>query len=83
MKFVIKNEVSHPDGEGTWKLCFQWGTFTFAENEKKDGFEDADGFRFIWRDSKGHLQAVRGQAKIPDKQMLFLLLAKASRDGWF
>ena len=38
---------------------------------------------YVWRKENGHLQAARGQARIPSKKDLFELLAKASEAEWF
>ncbi len=67
-------EVGKPND---WRLNFQYVTYHY----------DADppemGYRFIWRRPNGHLQGARGQARIPDAETLFRLLAKASAEGWF
>ncbi|QLE62808.1 hypothetical protein LROSL1_p50001 (plasmid) [Furfurilactobacillus rossiae] len=42
-----------------------------------------DGFRFIWRRPDGHLQAARGQARIPQRQDLEKLTKKAEDAGWY
>ena len=42
-----------------------------------------DGFRFIWRRPDGHLQAARGQARIPQRQDLEKLTKKAEEAGWY
>jgi hypothetical protein len=61
-----------------WKLCFQWGTYHYGDEEP-----DEDGFRFIWRRPAGNLQPARGQARIPSETDMFDLLVLANHNGWF
>ncbi len=42
-----------------------------------------EGFRFIWRRPDGHLQAARGQARIPERKYLEELTKKAEAQGWY
>ncbi len=74
--FRIYNEVSNGDVTD-WHLCFQLGEYHYDDGNSEIGF------RFIWRRPDGSLQAARGQARIPDKQDIFELLALAAKDGWF
>ena len=72
---VRLNDASLPPD---WDLCFQWVTYDYD-----NGDPSQDGYRFIWRRPNGHLQAARGQARIPSGADLLLLLAKATTAGWF
>ena len=58
------------------ELCFHKAKYNFADGAQV-------GYRFMWRDDKGHLSTDRGQAIIPDKKNLFQLLSLAAKDGWF
>ncbi len=73
---TIHHEV-HLGEEGSWRLCFQWCTYTYD-----DGSADEDGYRFIWRRPDGSLQPARGQARIPSTGDIFELLQMAARAGW-
>lgn len=73
---AIHREV-HLGDEGSWRLCFQWCTYTYD-----DGSPDEDGYRFIWRRPDGSLQAARGQARIPSTADILELLHLAARAGW-
>ncbi|WP_010424300.1 hypothetical protein [Anaerophaga thermohalophila] len=72
----ILNEVSTEKKED-WNLCFQNCIYQYDNGIKQSGF------RFIWRRPNGKLQPARGQARIPDKKLLFSLLEKAKEQGWF
>jgi len=74
--YKIKNEVTN-GVDGDWKLCFQWGTYHY------DNGTTQNGYRFIWRQPNGNLQAARGQARIPSGEHIFELLALATKAGWF
>ncbi|MCS6109038.1 hypothetical protein DWV12_17195 [Clostridium botulinum] len=73
---VILNEVfiSFPSD---WKLTFQKVVYMYSDGNSEDGF------RFIWRRPDGHLQAARGQARIPQRQDLEKLTKKAEDAGWY
>ena len=71
----IHDEVKNGD-EGDWILCFQNCTYHY-DNGSTEG-----GFRFIWRRPDGSLQAARGQARIPDADILYGLLDAAKEKGW-
>ncbi|MFA3056922.1 hypothetical protein [Acinetobacter pittii] len=62
--------------ESGWVLCFQWCLYDY-ENGKKD-----KGYRFIWKNPEGKLQAARGQARIPDINAIHILTEKAKKAGW-
>lgn len=74
----IINEVCYDDKlKGIdWVLCFQWCNYKYD-----DGTSEL-GYRFIWRDREGHLQAARGQARIPNVFVAESLIAKAKAEGW-
>ena len=74
--YKIKNEVTNGTG-GYWRLCFQWGTYHYDDGTTQKGY------RFIWRRPNGHLQAARGQARIPSGEDIFELLTLATKAGWF
>ncbi len=66
-------------GTAGWELCFQKVVYHYDSGQPNE-----DGYRFIWRyPPKGNLQAARGQARIPDKQILSQLLAAATAQGWY
>jgi len=60
-----------------WSLCFQWGRYNYD-----DGTSDM-GYRFIWKDQDVNMQLSRGQARIPSAADMFLLIHKATDEGWF
>jgi hypothetical protein len=66
--------ASQPDG---WKLSFQWCRYRYADQPEENGY------RFIWkRPGTGHLQAARGQARIPSIVIAQELISKAVKQGW-
>lgn len=72
----IHKEVS-TNLKNDWNLCFQKCQYLYENSPPQNGF------RFIWRKPNGHLQPARGQACIPNKEILFSLLEKAKEQGWF
>ncbi len=72
----IRDEVKLP--YRTWHLCFQKVMYHYDKGQPSE-----DGYRFMWRYPTGNLQTARGQARIPDKQMLSQLLAAATAQGWY
>jgi hypothetical protein len=66
-KFKLNNET----------LCFQKCIYHYSDRK------DEPGFRFIWRDSVGHLRPQRGQAIIYNYSMLSTLINRAKKKGWF
>jgi len=74
--FIIQHEVTNGLIDDC-HLCFQYGCYKYDDGTSEYGY------RFIWRKENGHLQAARGQARIPSKKDLFELLAKASEAEWF
>ena len=73
---VIKEEVGINFPED-WVLTFQKVTYMFSDGNSEEGF------RFIWRRPDGHLQAARGQARIPERKYLEELTKKAEAQGWY
>lgn len=73
---AIEKEVSVRFA-GDWTLNFQKVVYQYS-----DGTSDR-GYRFIWRRPDGHLQAARGQARIPGRKYLEELTAKAEAQGWY
>lgn len=59
-----------------WNLCFQYCTYNYDDGSKEDGY------RFIWKRPNGHLQAARGQARIPSIKIMEALMAAAQANGW-
>ncbi|MDF9800561.1 hypothetical protein OKW21_005824 [Catalinimonas alkaloidigena] len=74
--FKIQHEVL-TGNEGEWRLCFQWGTYTYEDSSSEKGY------RFIWRRPDGSLQPARGQARIPSANDIFHLFHLATKEGWF
>ena len=73
----IIHEVKNPSYNNGWTLCFQDCVYHY------DNGTCETGYRFIWRRPNGHLQAARGQARIPSKQELNSLLLQATQAGWY
>jgi hypothetical protein len=66
--------ATQPDG---WKLAFQWCRYRYSDQPEENGY------RFIWkRPGTGHLQAARGQARIPSIDIAQSLISEARRTGW-
>ena len=59
------------------RLCFQWCRYKYDDDTNELGY------RFIWRDSAGHLRPQRGQAVIYSAAQMFRLVTKAIQEGWF
>jgi hypothetical protein len=82
-KVKVHHEVRGPISGG-WQLTFQRVTYHYGETRPQNvRTPTQEGFRFIWRDPKNHLNAARGQARIPDADQLLDLLVKAKQAGWF
>lgn len=78
MAAIVEIHEEVRDGEaGNWQLCFQSVTYHYEDEEIEEGF------RFIWRRPNGHLQAARGQARIPDAATHSRLIHAAAAEGWF
>jgi len=79
-KVKIHNKVSLYDDNPTqsdWNLWFQSVTYHYDDGTSEDGY------RFIWTRPNKSLQPARGQARIPSKEDLYKLLAKAEDTTWF
>lgn len=73
----IIEEVMIEKGSG-WRLCFQWCEYIYG-----GGKENENGYRFIWRKpNSNHLQAARGQARIPSIADIRALMDAAEIEGW-
>ncbi|MFC0423410.1 hypothetical protein, partial [Lactiplantibacillus plajomi] len=73
---VIKDEVAHMY-DSKWSLTFQRVIYMYSDGTSESGF------RFIWRRPDGHLQAARGQARIPSRSILEELTQAAELKGWY
>ena len=62
--------------DGGWTLCFQWCTYNYSDGESQKGY------RFIWKRPDGTLQAARGQARLPNMDVIHQMLEQAKREGW-
>ncbi len=74
--FKIQKEVTN-GLEGSWRLCFQYGTYYYDDNTSENGY------RFIWRKPDGSQQPARGQARIPSGNDLLELISLATKEKWF
>jgi len=72
----ILEEICLPEIECGSKLCFQKVRYYYEDTS----FED--GFRFIWRTKNNHLQAHRGQARIPTLNEALEVITSAKEKGW-
>lgn len=59
-----------------WKLCFQWCTYFYSDGGQQTGY------RFIYKRPDGTLQAARGQARLPNMEIIHEMLEQAKREGW-
>lgn len=59
-----------------WKLCFQWCTYFYSDGGQQNGY------RFIYKRPNGTLQAARGQARLPNMELIHEMLEQAKREGW-
>lgn len=73
-RVVVADSVEKEMGNG-WKICFQWCLYKFPDHEKH-------GYRFIWKRPNGNLQAARGQARLPDMDIIMELIETAKKQGW-
>ncbi|MFJ7811137.1 hypothetical protein ACIQYQ_09885 [Pseudomonas asiatica] len=62
--------------ESGWVLCFQWCIYNYSDGSQQRGY------RFIWKRPDGSLQAARGQARLPNMELITELVEKAKREGW-
>lgn len=79
----VLKEVREDLGGG-WKLCLQWCRYAYDQKAVDDNEYPSSetGYRFIWRKPNNHLQAARGQARIPSFAVMSMLMEKASNEGW-
>lgn len=71
---IIKEVINGP--ARSWRLCFQWCEYIYDDGSSEYGY------RFIWRRPNNHLQAARGQARIPTFNDMQILLNMAQQEGW-
>ncbi|WP_024622610.1 hypothetical protein [Metaclostridioides mangenotii] len=76
MNVKVINEVKKGFDDSEWTLCFQYCTYPYEEAD------DQNGYRFIWRDPKNHLQPVMGQTRIPSVKDAKELIDMAIEEGW-
>lgn len=70
----VQDDFGKPGG---WTLCFQWCRYRMDEGSIQYGY------RFIWRrENEGSLQAARGQARLPNVDIMNGLVMKARAAGW-
>lgn len=62
--------------ESGWTLCFQWCHYNYSNGSQQRGY------RFIWKRKDGTLQAARGQARLPNMELIMELVEKAKKAGW-
>ncbi|EPN6726291.1 MULTISPECIES: hypothetical protein [Pseudomonas] len=62
--------------ESGWTLCFQWCHYNYSDGSQQRGY------RFIWKRKDGTLQAARGQARLPNMELIMELVEKAKKAGW-
>ena len=72
----VIHEVKRHDVENKFVLCFQYCKYVYDDNTSETGY------RFIWRNPKGHLKAVMGQTRIPKMSDILYLVSKAMEQGW-
>lgn len=74
----VINEVAYDENAlgNEWVLCLQWCRYVYDDGTTETGF------RFIWRRPDGSLQAARGQARLPDLDIVASLMQKAKELGW-
>lgn len=73
-RVVVAATVSEKFDSG-WELCFQWCLYKFIDHEQY-------GYRFIWKRPDGTLQAARGQARLPNMDIIIKLIETAKKQGW-
>jgi hypothetical protein len=73
---VINSAEIKPYAGSDYTICYQWCRYIHA-----DGTVDY-GYRFIWKNGKGHLMAHRGQARLPSIAIIQKLIAIAISEGW-
>jgi hypothetical protein len=74
---VLEEIAYDEDSIGSkWVICLQWCRYIYDDGQLEYGF------RFIWRRPNGSLQAARGQARIPDLDIVEELVQRARKLGW-
>jgi len=73
---VMVRQSTEKDVGGGWKLCFQWCTYFYSDGGQQNGY------RFIYKRPDGRLQAARGQARLPNMEIIHEMLEQAKREGW-
>ena len=63
--------------------CVDWTIHLQAVVYLYNDRKPEKGFRLIWRRPNGHLQAARGQARIPDEETYLSLYKQAKEAGIF
>lgn len=70
-------EIPGPVQDDQWSLHFQQATWYFTNNIQEHGY------RFIWYKPDGTKQPARGQARIPNKDVVDYLYDLATQAGWW
>ena len=71
----VINSIEEKQTSG-WTLCFQWCLYMYDDKSQDTGY------RFIWKRPDGALQAARGQARLPNIEIITRLLEAAKKAGW-
>jgi len=74
-RVTVVEDVSKDFPNG-WGLHFQWCIYKYSNGTEQRGY------RFIWTRPDGTLQAARGQARIPNMEIIVQLTEKAKKLGW-
>ena len=83
MRVDVIHEVGKAYGGG-WTLYLQWCRYRYDQKDiDTHGYSQSEtGYRFIWRcPNIGHLQAARGQARIPSLKFTTELMHMAQATG--
>lgn len=77
-RVVVLDEVfpSNLTSDGGNQLTFQKVIYTYSNGVNQEGY------RFVYRRPNGHIQAARGQARIPNLKAAKELISKAEKKGW-
>jgi len=74
-RVVVVESVSKKFENG-WALHFQWCIYKYSNATEQRGY------RFIWTRPDGTLQAARGQARLPNMELIVYLTEEAKKRGW-
>mgnify|MGYP000977597172 CR=1 FL=1 len=74
-RVYVENEVTY-SLKNEWTLCLQKCKYIHGNGDVEEGY------RFIWKDPDGKLQAHRGQARIPSLAIAKKLIEEAINAGW-